>query len=141
MFLSESYKNRLLNLAFGNKKIVQEATESFYKNSNNRMPFNQKEMIDAINRGEIVGLLFQSNNDAYSMPVAKYRIILPVCLGVGKNGNTLLRAIHLEGQSEGAAQKSNIRSAEASNQWKLFNVANIKSMWITGQYFSYSDVD
>lgn len=116
------------------KSILSEADP--YKRSNERVPFNKELMQQAIEYGLEVGILFQSNNKKYKMPISKYRIIRPVALGVDKEGRTMLRAVHVEGQSEKAAIRTGKRSAEAKNEWRLFNTSNIKSMFFTGKTFS-----
>lgn len=139
MLLSESYKKRLQELA-GIKTIPQDADDeersSAFAMSNQRVPFSKDLMIQAINEGREVGILFQSNNEKYKMPVSKYRIIYPVAIGTSKAGNQVLRAVHRIGQSESAAIKANVRSQEVEDEWRMFKVSNIKSMWFTGGFFS-----
>jgi hypothetical protein len=135
MGLSIPHKVRLKELAgLDFKELLSEADP--YSRSNERIPFNKELMQQAIEYGLEVGILFQSNNKKYKMPISKYRIILPVALGVDKDGRTMLRAVHVEGQSEKAAIRTGQRSAEAKNEWRLFNTANIKSMFFTGKTFS-----
>lgn len=119
--------------------VVSEALDSskndpFYR-SNERVPFNQDLMQQAIEQGLVVGLLFQSNNTKYKMPVAKYRTILPAAMGYDKDGALVFRGVHVKGQSEKKARQTGMRSAEASNEWRLFKASNVKSMFFTGDFF------
>ena len=139
MLLSESYKNRLKELA--GISIISEAADddertTAFAMSNQRIPYNKDLMIQAINEGREIGILFQSKNEKYKMPVSKYRTIYPVALGTSKAGNEVLRAVHKIGQSESAAIKSGKRSQEVKDEWRLFKISNIKSMWFTGAFFS-----
>ena len=138
MLLSESYKIRLQELA-GIKPTPQESSEeersSAFALSNQRVPYSKDLMVQAINEGREVGILFQSNNEKYKMPTSKYRTIYPVALGTSKAGNEVLRAVHKIGQSESAARKTKKRSQEVKDEWRMFKVENIKSMWFTGKFF------
>lgn len=138
MLISESYKKRLKELA--GIFILSEATDeeeriAAFSLSNQRIPYNKDLMIQAINEGREVGILFQSNNEKYKMPTSKYRTIYPVAIGTSKAGNEVLRAVHKIGQSESAARKIRKRSAEVKDEWRMFKVSNIKSMWFTGKFF------
>lgn len=137
MILTESYKNRLKVLA--GLPLLSEVTDAqrdqAFAGSNKRFPYNKDIMIQAIKEGREVGILFQSDNDKYKMPVAKYRIIYPVAIGISKAGNQVIRAFHKFGQSESAAMATGKRSAEVENAWRLMKVSNIKSMWLTGTFF------
>lgn len=138
MLLSESYKNRLKELA--GISIISEASDdeersAAFDMSNQRIPFNKDLMIQAINEGREVGILFQSNNEKYKMPTSKYRTIYPVALGTSKAGNQVLRAVHKIGQSESAALKTGKRSQEVKDEWRMFKISNIKSMWFTNKFF------
>ena len=94
MILSEKYKKRIKFLAgIINEITNQERLDAFSK-SDDAIPFNKDLMIQAIQQGREVGVLFQSNNEKYKMPVAKYRIIYPVALGISKKGNPVIRAFH-----------------------------------------------
>jgi len=138
MLLSEGYKNRLKELA--GISILSEVTnaerELAFSKSNQRIPFSKDLMIQAIQEGREVGILFKTDNDKDKMPVAKYRTIYPVAIGTSKANNQVLRAVHKIGQSESAARKTKTRSAEVEDEWRLFKVSNIKSMWFTGNFFS-----
>lgn len=139
MLISEEYKKRLKQLA--GISILSEAIDDVEKAdafalSNQRIPFNKDLMIQAIKEGREVGILFQSNNEKYKMPVSKYRIIYPVVIGTSKGGNQVIRAVHRIGQSESAALKTGVRSQEVKDEWRMFKVSNIKSMWFTGKFFS-----
>jgi len=136
MILSEIYKNRLKELAgiLSEEITNQERLDAFAK-SGERIPYNKELMIQAIEQGREVGILFQSNNEKYKMPVAKYRIIYPVALGISSKGNPVLRAFHKMGQSEKVAIATKKRSAEVEHTWRLFKTSNIKSFWFTGNFF------
>ena len=132
MFINIRHKIRLMELAgLDVSQLLKESDP--YTRSNERVPFNVNLMQQAIEYGLEVGILFQSNNKEYKMPISKYRIIMPVAMGIDKDGRTMLRGVHIEGQSEKEAIRTGKRSAEAKNAWRLFNVANIKSMFFTGK--------
>ncbi len=132
MKLAQPYKFRLNELA----GIVYEAQDDPYMNRKQRVPFSVELMTDAIEYGMEIGMLFQSNNTKYKMPIAKYRIIKPVAIGYDENGDMVVRGVHVEGQSEKEAIATGRRSAEASNVWRLFKTKNIKNMFFTGNYFT-----
>ncbi len=138
MLLTETYKNRLKELAGGNPvtntSLLKEVSD-LYKNSSKRIKFDINVMKQAIEGGMEVGLVFQSNNDKYMMPIWKTRIVQPVAMGYDKKGQLVVRGIHVEGQSEKKAIATGIRSAQAKNEWRLFKTSNIKSMFLTGRLF------
>ena len=141
LVLTETYKKRLSELAgIPNKELIMELTDddrrAAYANSGQRIPYNKDLMVQAIKEGREVGLLFQSKNDKYKMPIAKYRTIFPVALGTSKAGNEVLRAVHKIGQSESEARRTGVRSAEVEDEWRMFKTSNIKSMFFTGRFFS-----
>lgn len=119
----------------------EEKTKAMAK-SNERVPFNAELMKQAILQGREVGINYRSKNDKYEMPVTKSRIIHPVAMGTDKNGNIVIRGLHITGQSEKAARMSGVRSAEVEaetdgmNAWRLFRADNLKSMWFTDRFFS-----
>ena len=83
MLISETYKIRLKELAGIISEVSnQERLDAFAK-SDERVPYNKELMIKAIQEGREVGVLFQSNNEKYKMPLAKYRIIYPVAIEEG----------------------------------------------------------
>lgn len=136
MIITKNHKDRLKELA----GIISEATtdaerKDAFAGSDKRVPFNRDLMAQAIKEGREVGILFQSKNDKYKMPVAKYRIILPMVMGTSKKGNLVIRAFHKMGQSESKARATGVRSAEAQGTWRLFKAENIKGMWMTGNFF------
>lgn len=139
MLLSESHKKRLQELAGINipteSDILLEIGD-LYANSSKRVKFDMNIMKQAIEGGLEVGLIFQSNNDKYKMPIWKTRIVQPVAMGYDKKGQLVIRGIHVEGQSEKKAIETGVRSAQAKNEWRLFKAANIKSMFMTGRMFS-----
>lgn len=138
MILSEEYKGRLRKLA-GIEELTEldNATKyDLFDKSKARTNFNLDKMKMAIENGEEIGLGYQSKNSKYTMPIMKYRIIWPVAIGYNKKGELILRGVHISGQSEKAARETGVRSAEAENEWRLFKVSNIKSMWNTGRYFN-----
>lgn len=139
MLLSESYKKRLQYLA--GIKPLEEAMDAATKKaaldkSSNRVSFSVDMMKQAIEQGKEIGINFQSNNKKYKMPTTKSRIIWPVALGVDKNGDMVVRGYHIAGQSEKKARETGSRIAEASDEWRLFKVKNIKTMWFTERDFS-----
>lgn len=134
--VSAIYKERLKRLSgIISEDMNANRTPDPYSKSNERVPFNEDLMQQAIEQGLVVGLLFQSNNTKYKMPVAKYRIIKPVAMGYDKNGELIIRGVHVKGQSEKKAIQTGMRSAEAHNEWRLFKARNIKSMFFTGDFF------
>jgi hypothetical protein len=139
MLLSESYKNRLKELAglisLDEAMSIADKTSAMNKSSE-RFGFNVESMKQAIEQGREIGLNFQSNNDKYKMPTTKSRIIWPVAMGMDKNGKLVVRGYHLDGQSEKVARETGSRSAEAQDVWRLFKVSNIKSMWFTDNFFN-----
>lgn len=138
MLLSESYLKRLSELAglkYIKKVDILKEAEDLYSNSGKRVKFDMNIMKQAIEGGMEIGLVFQSNNKKYKMPVWKMRIVQPVAMGYDKDGQLVIRGIHVEGQSEKKALETGIRSASAKNEWRLFKASNIKSMFFTGRLF------
>ena len=137
MLLSEKYINRLQKLAgiLLTEVVTDQERNIAFADSNKRVPFNKDMMVQAIKEGRELGVSFQSNNDKYKMPVAKYRILYPVAMGLSKKGNLVIRAFHVMGQSESEAIETGNRSAEVENEWRLLKASNIKSMWFTGNFF------
>lgn len=131
MLVSESYKNRLKELA----GIISEEVDvnSALALSDSRVSFNLDLMSQAIEEGREIGILYKG--DEMKAPSGKYRLIYPVAMGISKAGNRVIRAIHKHGQSESKAKETGIRSAEAKNVWRLFKADNIKGMWMTGNFF------
>ncbi len=136
-FISEEFRKKIQTLAGIMLEVVTMADkEVMYKDSPQRIPFDRALMRQAIERGQEVGLSFQSNNEKYKMPVTKFRIIQPVAMGMSKKGELVIRALHVLGQSEREAMETGQRSAEVENEWRLFKAKNIKGMWLTGRYFA-----
>lgn len=137
MLLTEKYKNRLLELAGIKSALIPllKETEDLYSNSSKRVKFDINIMKQAIEGGMEVGMIFQSNNEKYKMPIWKTRIVQPVAMGYDKKGQLVIRGIHVTGQSEKKAIQTGVRSAEANNEWRLFKVSNMKSMFLTGRLF------
>jgi hypothetical protein len=48
----------------------------------------------------------------------------------------VVRGYHIIGQSEKKARATGSRTAEAENEWRLFKVKNIKTMWLTDRPFN-----
>lgn len=139
MLLSESYKNRLKELAGLiplDEAMDSNSKSNAFNKSSERFSFNAESMKQAIEQGREIGLNFQSNNKNYKMPTTKARIIWPVAMGTDENGNLVIRGYHLAGQSEKVARETGVRSAEAEDVWRLFKVSNIKAMWLTDNFFS-----
>ena len=69
MILSEKIKKRFQQLAgiISENISNQERLDAFAK-SDERVPYNKDLMIQAIQQGREVGVLFQSNNEKYKMP-------------------------------------------------------------------------
>lgn len=142
MLLTETYKRRLLELAgiiSVNEEIIVEAStvEDPYAASKSRVKFDLNLMKQAIEGGLEVGLIFQSDNDKYKMPIWKTRVVWPFVVGYDKKGQLVIRGVHVEGQSEKKALETRPRkgSAQAKDEWRLFKVSNIKSMFFTGGHF------
>jgi len=136
MNLTESYKARLKQLAGILNEASPEDRAKAFADSDRRIPYNKDLMIQAIQEGREVGILFQSNNEKYKMPMAKYRVIYPVAMGTSKAGNEVVRAVHKIGQSESAARRTGRRSQEVEDEWRMFKVSNIRGMWFTGKFYN-----
>jgi len=143
--LTESHIRKIIREVLLESLILEISAEekaSAYAKSNERVPFSADLMKQAIEQGREIGINFRSKNDKYEMPVTKARIIHPVAMGTDKNGNIIVRGLHITGQSEKAAIQTGIRSAEVEAEkdgidaWRLFKVSNLKSMWFTGNFFS-----
>jgi hypothetical protein len=143
--LTESYIRGVIREVLKESLILEISAEEKTKvmaKSNERIPFNKELMKQAILQGREVGMNFQTNNDKTKMPVAKARIIHPVAMGTDKNGNLVIRGLHITGQSEKKARETGVRSAEAEaekdgiNAWRLFRGNNVRSMWFTDRFFS-----
>lgn len=139
MILSESYRQRLKELAgikpVKNFSILKEV-EDLYANSDKRVKFDMNIMKQAIEGGMEMGMVFQSNNEKYKMPISKMRVIQPVAMGYDKKGQLVIRGVHIKGQSEKKAIQTGVRSAEAKDEWRLFKASNIKSIFFTGRLFT-----
>jgi hypothetical protein len=150
MLISESYKKRLKKLAGLITEELYDFTDQertvAYKDFDKRIPFSKDLMSKAIREGWEVGIIFQSDNDKYKMPIAKTRIIYPVAMGLSKKGNLVIRAFHKIGQSESGAGRAkkqgvkNYRSAEVKDEWRMFKASGIKNMWLTGDFFKLENI-
>jgi hypothetical protein len=136
LILEESYKQRIQQLAGIITEVDAQTKTNMLSKSVQRVPFSRDMMKQAIEQGREVGLLFKSDNENYEMPVPKYRIIRPMAMGTSADGNTVIRGLHLIGQSERKARETGNRSAEAEGEWRLFNANNIKGMWFTDNFFT-----
>lgn len=138
--ISESYKNRIKKLAgiISEASATEDERQKAFAKTREAVPYNKDLMKYAIENGLEIGILFKTDNDKDKMPISKYRTILPCALGTNKSGNESLVAFHKIGQSESEARKTGRRSAEAKDEWRLFNTKNIYKMWITGEYFDKS---
>ena len=136
LILEESYRKRIQELAGIITEVDAQTKTNMLSKSVERVPFNREMMKQAIEQGREVGLLFKSDNENYEMPVPKYRIIRPMAMGTSADGNTVIRGLHLIGQSERKARETGNRSAEAEGEWRLFNANNIKGMWFTDNFFT-----
>jgi hypothetical protein len=141
-FLSESYKSRMMELA--GLMTINEAIEfnrqdlsNAYDKSWQRVQGFDLDLIkQAIREGRAIGVSYKSTD----MPVTKFRIILPVTLGIYKTKSGVplkLSAFHLAGQSEREAQRTGKRSAEPQNVWRLFDLdpKSFKGMWFSDKFF------
>jgi hypothetical protein len=136
LILKESYKKRIQQLAGIISEADQQTKADLLSKSGERVPFNRNMMKQAIQQGREIGLLFKSDNEKYEMPVSKYRVVRPVAMGTSDQGNTVIRGLHVIGQSERKARETGVRSAEAEGEWRLFKAENIKGMWFTDNYFT-----
>ena len=143
--LTEAYIRKMIREILSESLILEVSAEEKTKimaKSNERVPFNTDLMKQAIEQGREIGINYRSSNDKYEMPTTKSRIIHPVAMGTDKNGNIVIRGLHITGQSEKAARQTGVRSAEVEaekdgmNAWRLFKSGNLKSMWFTGRFFS-----
>lgn len=135
LILREIYKKRLQKLAGIINEVDLETKEKLFSKNNERFPYSDEIMKQAIKQGRELGMSFKSNNDKYQMPVYKHRVIRPVAMGISEKNNTVVRGLHVIGQSEKKARESGVRSAEAEGEWRLFNVDNISKIWFTGNFF------
>lgn len=143
--LTESYIRKIIREIIKESLILEisadEKTRAYAK-SNERVPFNADLIKQAIMQGREIGLNFKSDNDKYTMPTTKARIIHPVAFGINKSGNQVIRGLHITGQSEKEAIRTGSRSAEINadtsgmDAWRMFKTENIKSMWFTDRFFS-----
>ena len=140
--ITESYKIRLQQLAGLlpiNETIEyskQDLSQAYDKSWSRVSGFNLDMIREAISEGRAIGISYKSKD----MPVTKFRVILPVTVGVYRTKSGVkwkLSAFHLAGQSEKAAQGSGSRSQEAQSVWRLFDLDNskFKSMWFTEKFF------
>lgn len=143
--LTESYIRKIVREVLSESLILEISAEEktkAYEKSNERVPFNPELMKQAIMQGREIGMNFKSNNEKYTMPTTKARIIHPVAYGLNKSGKPVVRGLHITGQSEKAAIQTGQRSAEVDAErdgmaaWRMFKVENIKSMWFTDRFFS-----
>lgn len=94
---------------------------------NKRMKYNRSKMIEAIQNGMIIQIVYRGDKDEYRG--GRPRIIYPMVLGVNKNtGNELIRGWHLEGYSVSVGR-------ETERVWRLFKAVNILWMEFTGNFF------
>lgn len=143
--LTESYIRKIVREVLSESLILEISAEEktkAYEKSNERVPFNPELMKQAIMQGREIGMNFKSNNEKYTMPTTKARIIHPVAYGINKSGKPVIRGLHITGQSEKVARQTGQRSAEVDAErdgmaaWRMFKVENIKSMWFTDRFFS-----
>jgi len=114
----------------------EDLTQTYDKSSQRVMGFDLNLIKQAIREGRAIGISYKSTD----MPVTKFRVILPVTVGTYKTKSGVplkLSAFHLAGQSERAAQKTGIRSAEPQSVWRLFDLdtKSFKSMWLSDKFF------
>lgn len=138
MLLSEEHKKRLKELAgitLLKELMSDEQKQELLSKSGQRVSFDEDIMRKAIEQGRELGITYKSNNEKYEMPVTKYRIIHPATMGDNDKGETVIRVLHVAGQSESEARSRGLRSAEASDEWRLLKAENIKNMFFTGRFF------
>jgi hypothetical protein len=135
----------VLNKNAINEAIVftpQDLTKTYDKSWQRIVGFDIDMIKQAIREGRAIGVSYKSQD----MPVTKFRVVLPVTLGIYKTKSGVpmkLSAFHLAGQSERAAQraqkigKKNFRSEDAENVWRLFdlNSKSFKGMWFSDKFF------
>ena len=138
MLISESYRRRLQVLAGIITEVDLQTKTNLLSKSGQKIPFSRDMMKRAIEQGREIGMSFQSDNDKYTMPVSKFRVIRPYAMGISNNGDLVVRGMHVLGQSEKKARETGVRSAEAEGEWRLFKANNIKGMWETGRFFDES---
>jgi hypothetical protein len=63
-------------------EISAEEKSKAYDKSSERVPFNPELMKQAIMQGREIGINFKSNNEKYTMPTIKSRIVQPVAYGL-----------------------------------------------------------
>jgi len=143
--LTESYIRKIVREIIKESLILEISADEknlAYEKSNQRVPFNADLMKQAIMQGREIGMNFKSNNDKYTMPTTKTRLIHPVAFGVNKSGKQVVRGLHITGQSEKEAIRTGKRNAEIDadkegiGAWRMFKTENIKSMWFTDRFFS-----
>ena len=143
--LTEAHIRKIVRKVLAESLLLEISAEEktkAYAKSNERVPFNPDLMKQAIMQGREVGINFKSNNDKYTMPTTKARVIHPVAYGINKAGKQVVRGLHITGQSEKEAIRTGSKSAEIEaetegmNAWRMFKVENIKSMWFTDRFFS-----
>jgi len=130
--LSESFKKRSQLLAGIISEADMATKTKLLAKSGERVAFSADMMKQAIEQGREIGILYKGEE----MPVQKYRVVRPVVMGTNSKGNKVVRGLHVIGQSEKAAKKTGVRSAEAENDWRMFRADRIKGMWFTDRFFS-----
>jgi hypothetical protein len=114
----------------------QDLSQAYDKSSQRIQGFDVEMIKQAIREGRAIGVSYKSED----MPVTKFRLILPVTLGMYKTKSGVplkLSAFHLAGQSEREAQKTKVRSAEPQYVWRLFDLdrKSFKGMWFSEKFF------
>jgi len=86
-----------------------------------RLRYDRRLIYDAIKYGMILKMDYETD-DAYTT-----RTIQPMVLGRNKNGEALLRAFHLKGDSDSMGN--------ADKVWRLFKPSRINRIKFTGKFF------
>lgn len=94
---------------------------------NKKIPFDQNNLIKAIEYGMIILISYRGKADKWLG--GRERVIAPMVMGINKNTkNLLIRAFHLDGYS--VHERKNTKKV-----WRLFIGTSIKWMMFTGDYF------
>jgi hypothetical protein len=108
-----------------NQEKIMDIVQGFPVNK--RMKYDQAKMIQAIQNGMIVLILYRGDKDSWRG--GRERVIYPMVLGVNKNtNNELLRGWHFSGFS--VSQKK-----ETQKVWRLFKTKNILAMTFVGHFY------
>jgi len=88
---------------------------------------NREEIINCIKKRKVC-IIYYDGDDPYG---TGQRLIEPVCLGISKAGNTVLRAWDIEGASQSASL-----GEQPLPGWRLFDINKITSLQPTNEIFN-----